>query len=75
MATSLNNHLGDRIREARRSAGFRNIEQLAVRMDIGQRTLQRWETGESEPTVSRLREIAALTDRPLSFFLSGEVAA
>jgi len=67
--------LGLRIRDARKAAGYKNAESLAVRMGVGQRTVQRWEANESEPTLSRLREIAALTGRPLGYFLSNEVQA
>lgn len=62
--------LGQRIRDARRQAGFRNTEQLAVKLGVGARTVQRWETGRSEPTISRIREIAATTGKPLSFFVA-----
>jgi transcriptional regulator with XRE-family HTH domain len=61
--------LGMRIRQARRLAGYRNVEQLAVQLGVGARTVQRWETGRSEPAVSTLREIALLTGRPFSFFV------
>lgn len=79
MAGSLTPTLGARIREARRDAGYRNVESLAVLLHVGQRTLQRWETNQSEPSVKNLREIAALTGKPLDYFfaLNGddEVAA
>ena len=74
MATNGHTHLGDRIRTARREAGFRNVETLAVQLDKGARTVQRWEQGVSEPSIAQLRQIAALTNRPLSYFI-GEVAA
>jgi transcriptional regulator with XRE-family HTH domain len=70
MADALTVALGARIREARRAAGYRNIETLAVELGVGHRTVQRWETDVSEPSIRRLREIAALTGRPLSFFLA-----
>ena len=62
--------LGTRIREARRSAGYKNVESIAVLMDVGQRTFQRWETDKSEPSITRLREIAALTDKSLAYFIT-----
>lgn len=62
--------LGARIRQARLEAGFRNAESLAVRLDVGNRTVQRWEAGHAEPTIARLREIAALTGKTLGYFLS-----
>lgn len=67
--------LGARIRQARKDAGYTNTETLAVKLGVGQRTVQRWESDEAEPTLARLREIAAVTSKPLAFFLAlGEVA-
>lgn len=74
MASAVHTTLGERIRTARRDAGFKNVELLAVRMGVGARTVQRWEQNASEPSISRLREIASLTGRPLSYFIS-EAAA
>lgn len=62
--------LGHRIRKARREAGFRNAEQFAVALDVGVRTVQRWEGGQGEPSIARLYEIAHLTNRELVWFLS-----
>jgi transcriptional regulator with XRE-family HTH domain len=64
--------LGGRIREARRAAGYTNVEQLAVVLGVGQRTVQRWETDRSEPSLSLLRQIAAATGEPLSYFFQGQ---
>jgi transcriptional regulator with XRE-family HTH domain len=66
--------LGARIRLARLEAGFRNSESLAVRLGVGQRTIQRWETDKSEPSIGRLREIAALTGKTLAYFLAADGA-
>lgn len=67
--------LGQKIREARREAGFSNAESLAVPLEVGVRTVQRWEQGKSEPSVRQVLRIAALTGKPLSFFVNEEVAA
>lgn len=67
--------LGARIRAARLEAGYRNSESLAVKLGVGQRTVQRWETDKAEPTLTRLREIAALTGKTLGYFLSSEQVA
>ena len=75
MGETLVTTLGGRIREARRAAGYTNVEQLAVVLGVGQRTVQRWETDRSEPSISRLRKIAAETGKPLSYFLVAEAAA
>lgn len=75
MATPTPTTLGQRIRQARLEAGFRNTESVAVALNVGQRTVQRWETDKSEPSIARLRELAALTGKTLGFFLAGEPAA
>lgn len=62
--------LGTRIRDARRDAGYKNVESIAVLLGVGHRTFQRWETDRSEPSISRLRVIAALTGKPLSYFIT-----
>lgn len=68
--------LGGRIQKARKDAGFTNVERLAVEMGVGQRTVQRWETGKSDPSVRQLVEIAKLTNHPLAYFFEdGKVAA
>ena len=67
--------LGTRIRLARKAAGYSNPESFAVALNVSASTMQRWETDKSEPTISRLREIAALTERPLQYFIGQEVAA
>ena len=74
MTDALHYDLGARIREARRGAGYRNVEQLSVQLNVSHATLARWERGKSEPSVSRLREIAVLTGKPLSYFFESESA-
>lgn len=69
------NSLGQQIRKARRKAGYRNCELLAVELGVGARTVQRWETGQSEPSLRQVQRIAVLTSEPLSYFLAEEVAA
>lgn len=61
--------LGNQIRLARTTAGLRR-EEVAVQLGVGLRTVQRWETGESSPSIRRLQEIARVTSQPLAFFLS-----
>lgn len=60
--------LGTQIRQARVDAGLRR-EDMAVRLNVGLRTVQRWETGESDPSIRRLGLIAQVTGKPLDFFL------
>lgn len=64
--------IGKRIREARKSAGL-NPERFAVKLNISVATVQRWETGRTEPTLSKLTAVAKATGKPLSFFLETEV--
>lgn len=70
--TGADSTLGQRIRHARREAGFRNIETWAVHLGVGFSTASRWETGKNEPTLARLRQIAQATGRPLSYFVASE---
>jgi transcriptional regulator with XRE-family HTH domain len=67
--------LGTLIRKARREAGYKNAESLAVELGVGVRTVQRWEAGESQPSIAKLWKIATLTGKPLSFFLEEEAVA
>lgn len=67
--------LSQRIRKARREAGMRNMETLAVTLGVSMSTAQRWESGKADPSIRRLREIAAVTGKPLSYFLEAEIAA
>lgn len=67
--TAAHTTLGRRIHEARKAAGFSNVESIAVLMGVGHRTFQRWETDKSEPSITRLREIAALTNTSLAYFI------
>lgn len=68
--------LGSKIRQARREAGFKNSETLAVQLGVGARTMQRWEQGAGQPSIERLIQIAEATAKPLAFFFAtDEVAA
>lgn len=75
MAETLDTTMGTRIREARRAAGYRNAESFAVALGVGQRTVQRWETGRFTPSIARLIEIAKLTGKPVSHFITTDEAA
>lgn len=65
--------LGQRIRAARKGAGFKNAETLAVALGVGVRTVQRWEAGESDPSIRRILEIARLTNQSPQFFFTDEI--
>lgn len=64
----LNKWIGEKIKEARLAAGYRN--QIAFAQEIGTRqaTVSNWESGHTKPTVENLQAICKITNRPLSFF-------
>jgi transcriptional regulator with XRE-family HTH domain len=66
--------VGRKIREAREGAGM-SREQVAVSLGVAYGTIVRWETSRTEPSVSKVQQIAAITGLPLSFFVTDEVAA
>lgn len=70
MTETIETNFGARIRQARKDAGYRNAESLAVAMGVSHRTVQRWEANEGEPSIARLRQIATLTGKPLEYFFS-----
>jgi transcriptional regulator with XRE-family HTH domain len=72
--TIFNMTLGSKIRLARKEAGFNNVETLAVELGVSQRTVQRWETDQFEPTLTMLIRISRVTGKPMSFFFSGAAA-
>lgn len=49
-------------------------EQFAVALNVSFSTVGRWETDGTAPTLRKLAEIAAVTGKPLSFFVT-EAAA
>lgn len=67
--------LGERIREARNEARL-STSKLARELDVDARTVARWQSGESVPSVVRLTEIARVLGKSPGYFLDGqEVAA
>lgn len=52
---------------ARENAGYSTAD-AARRLQTTESRLQSWESGESRPTLSQLRELAAYYRRPLAFF-------
>lgn len=59
------------LRWARDSVGV-SAEDAAVRAQVTVERLVGWENGEAEPTLAKLRDLAALYQRPLSVFLLPE---
>lgn len=71
--TSAQIPLKQRIRQARRDAGLTQ-KMLADRLDVTDRAIQAWESGETEPRLTIRPLLAAATGKPLAFFRD-EVAA
>ena len=63
--------LGDRIREARASKGWKQRE-LASEVEVEPITVSRWERGATTPDLDVLRLVAEATGQPLSYFVTDE---
>ena len=61
--------LGDRIREARASKGWKQRE-LASEVEVEPITVSRWERGATTPDLDVLRLVADATGKPLSYFVA-----
>jgi transcriptional regulator with XRE-family HTH domain len=62
--------LADRIRSARKAAGYTSQDAFAAALDVDRKTPQRWEAGRNVPSLAALRAIAVKTGYPIDFFLS-----
>lgn len=63
--------LGDRIREARASKGWKQRE-LASEVEVEPITVSRWERGATTPDLDVLRLVADATGKPMSYFVAGD---
>lgn len=63
--------LGNRIREARASKGWKQRE-LASEVEVEPITVSRWERGATTPDLDVLRLVAEATGQPLSYFVADE---
>jgi transcriptional regulator with XRE-family HTH domain len=63
--------LGDRIREARASKGWKQRE-LASEVEVEPITVSRWERGATTPDLDVLRLVAEATGKPLSYFVADD---
>lgn len=70
MTETIDTTLGSLIRDARKAAGYSNVETFAVALGVGQRTVQRWETNQFTPSVPRLLDISRLTGKPVAHFIA-----
>src|SRR5262245_25756631 len=66
-----NPELGDRIRAARASKGWKQRE-LASEAEVEPITVSRWERGATTPDLDGLRLVAEAQGKPLSDFVSDE---
>src|ERR671922_1419620 len=66
--------LGDRIREARASKGWKQRE-LASEVEVEPITVSRWERGATTPDLDVLQLVAEATGKPLSYFVAESAAA
>ncbi len=64
-------HIGQRIKEVREAKGFDQIT-FAQKIGVVERTLRRYEKGEQLPDADVVLKIAALTDIPPHWILTGE---
>ena len=65
--------LGARIRAAREEQRL-SIEALAESLGVHRRTLERWESGEIQPSRRKVSLIALLLDKPVEWFYQEEAA-
>lgn len=62
---------GERIRQLRKAKGLTQ-EQLAIKLDIGDRYLRKIETGEKVPSIDILIEISSLFEVSLDYIIIGK---
>ncbi len=70
MAHPVDLHVGQRIRQRRCMAGM-TMQQLGDRVGIKFQQIQRYETGTNRVSASRIWDIAATMEVPVSFFFEG----
>lgn len=63
--------LGEKITEARKKKGMSQID-LADAMSVSRQSVSKWETGESNPEISKLSQLAEVLDVSLDWLLSNE---
>ena len=60
-----------RLKAARISAGYRSMKAFAEALGVEDETYRRWERGETEPGLARLRRISKMTSISLDILVSG----
>ena len=63
--------LGEKITEARKKKGMSQID-LADAMSVSRQSVSKWETGESNPEISKLSQLAEVLDVSLDWLLSND---
>ena len=63
-------HVGRRVRERRRATGMTQ-QKLATKIGTAFQQIQKYETGANRMAASRLWEVAAALEVPVSFFFDG----
>ena len=57
----------ERIKQRRKQMGM-TMDELAIKMGVkSQRTVVNWEKGNTEPSLSQLREMSRLSEIPMDF--------
>lgn len=62
-------NIGDRLRKARERKGISQLE-VSKRININNKTLSRYENGNSEPDFSTLKSLAELYNVSISYFFN-----
>ncbi len=70
MKHSVDVHVGERVRQRRRLLGM-TLQQLAAQVGTKYQQIQKYETARIRISASRMWEIAATMDVPVSFFFEG----
>jgi transcriptional regulator with XRE-family HTH domain len=70
MKHSVDVHVGKRVRQRRSLLGM-TMQQLGEKVGIGHQQLQKYETGANRISASRMWNIAAAMEVPVSFFFEG----
>jgi transcriptional regulator with XRE-family HTH domain len=68
MADDEKQQLGERIRAARASKGWKQ-KHLAAEVDVEPITVSRWERGATRPDIEVISQVAEATGKPVSYFL------
>jgi transcriptional regulator with XRE-family HTH domain len=63
--------IGKRIREAREGAGYKSAQSFSQALDVGYRTIQRWESGQITPSVEKLMRVGLLTGTSVDYLMTG----